>query len=129
MPIFVDNIEQITLDNNNFRKVLSTNEHSQLVVMSLKPMEEIGMEVHENVDQFFRIEAGRGKVIANDQEYEESDGYAVIIPAGTNHNVINTSETEDLKLYTIYSPANHPDGTIHATKEEADLYEEAHHQE
>ncbi len=129
MPIFVDNIERITLDNNNFRKVLSTNEHSQLVVMSLKPMEEIGMEVHENVDQFFRIDAGQGKVIANDQEYEGSDGYAVIIPAGTNHNVINTSETEDLKLYTIYSPANHPDGTIHATKEEADLYEEAHHQE
>ena len=129
MPIFADNIEQITLDNNNFRKVLSTNEHSQLVVMSLKPMEEIGMEVHGNVDQFFRIEAGRGKVIANDQEYEVSDGYAVIIPAGTNHNVINTSETEDLKLYTIYSPANHPDGTIHTTKEEADLYEKAHHQE
>jgi len=129
MPIFVDNIEKITLENNNFRKVLSTNEHSQLVVMNLKPNEEIGMEVHEKVDQFFRIEAGRGKVIANDQEYEVSDGYAVIIPAGTNHNVINTSETEDLKLYTIYSPANHPDGTIHTTKEEADLYEKAHHQE
>ncbi len=129
MPIFADNIEQITLDNNNFRKVLSTNEHSQLVVMSLKPMEEIGMEVHGNVDQFFRIEAGQGKVIANDQEYEISDGYAIIIPAGTNHNVINTSETEDLKLYTIYSPANHPDGTINVTKADAELYEQSQHQQ
>jgi mannose-6-phosphate isomerase-like protein (cupin superfamily) len=129
MPIFVDNIEKITLENNNFRKVLSTNEHSQLVVMNLKPNEEIGMEVHEKVDQFFRIEAGQGKVIANDQEYEISDGYAIIIPAGTNHNVINTSETEDLKLYTIYSPANHPDGTINVTKADAELYEQSQHQQ
>ncbi|HOD01292.1 MAG TPA: cupin domain-containing protein [bacterium] len=129
MPIFVDNIEKITLENNNFRKVLSTNEHSQLVVMNLKPNEEIGMEVHEKVDQFFRIEAGQGKVIANDQEYEISDGYAIVIPAGTNHNVINTSETEDLKLYTIYSPANHPDGTINVTKADAELYEQSQHQQ
>ncbi len=129
MPIFVDNIEKITLENNNFRKVLSTNEHSQLVVMNLKPNEEIGMEVHEKVDQFFRIEAGQGKVIANDQEYEISDGYAIVIPAGTNHNVINTSETEDLKLYTIYSPANHPDGTINVTKALAELYEQSQHQQ
>ena len=129
MPLFVDNIEELTLGNTNFRKVLSTNEHSQLVLMSLKPMEDIGMEVHENVDQFFRIDAGEGKVIANGQEFNITDGYAVVIPAGTEHNVINTSETEDLKLYTIYSPANHPDGTIHATKAEAEEYEKAKHQD
>lgn len=128
MPIFVDNIEELTLGNTNFRKVLSTNEHSQLVIMSLKPTEEIGMEVHDNVDQFFRIDAGEGKVIANGQEFNVTDGYAIVIPAGTEHNIINTSETEDLKLYTIYSPANHPDGTIHVTKAEADEYERAHHQ-
>lgn len=128
MPIFVDNIEELTLGNTNFRKVLSTNGHSQLVVMSLKPMEDIGMEVHNDVDQFFRIDAGEGKVIANGQEFNITDGYAIVIPAGTEHNIINTSETEDLKLYTIYSPANHPDGTIHVTKEEAEEYEKAQHQ-
>jgi len=128
MPIFVDNIEELTLGNTNFRKVLSTNEHSQLVVMSLKPMEDIGMEVHNDVDQFFRIDSGEGKVIANGQEFNITDGYAIVIPAGTEHNIINTSETEDLKLYTIYSPANHPDGTIHVTKEEAEEYEKAQHQ-
>ena len=127
MPIFVDDIEKLTLENNNFRKVLSTNSHSQLVVMSLKPMEDIGMEVHDNVDQFFRIDAGQGKVVADGLEYEISDGYAIVIPAGTEHNVINTSETEDLKIYTVYSPANHPDGTIHVTKEEAEEYEKSHH--
>lgn len=127
MPVFVDNIEKLTLENNNFRKVLSTNPHSQLVVMCLKPTEDIGMEVHNNVDQFFRIDSGMGKVIANGEEFEVSDGFAIVIPAGTEHNVINTSETEDLKLYTIYSPANHPDGTIHATKEEAMKAEEEHH--
>ncbi|MFZ2663796.1 MAG: cupin domain-containing protein [Patescibacteria group bacterium] len=119
MAIFVDNIEKLTLENTNFRKVLATNGHSQLVVMSLKPMEDIGMEVHNTVDQFFRIDKGTGKVIMNGTEYKFSDGYALVVPAGTEHNIINTSETEDLKLYTIYSPANHPEGTIHATKEEA----------
>lgn len=119
MSLFVDNIEKITLENTNFRKVLATNEHSQLVVMSLKPMEDIGMEVHPSVDQFFRIDKGQGKVVMNGVEYDFSEGFAIVVPAGTEHNVINTSETEDLKLYTIYSPANHPDGTIHATKEEA----------
>lgn len=129
MPVFVDNIEELTLGNTNFRQVLSTNQHSQLVIMSLRPGEEIGMEVHNDVDQFFRIDAGVGKVIANGQEYNITDGYAIVIPAGTEHNVINTSETEDLKLYTVYSPANHPDGTIHATKAEADEYEKTHHHE
>jgi len=127
MPVFVDNIEELTLGNNNFRKVISTNEHSQLVLMSLKPTEDIGVEVHDNVDQFFRIDAGQAKVVVNGQEYEVSDGFAIVIPAGTEHNIINTSETEDLKLYTIYSPANHPDGTIHETKAEAEEYEKAHH--
>lgn len=128
MAIFVDNIEELTLGNSNFRQVLSTNGHSQLVIMSLKPLEDIGMEVHNDVDQFFRIDAGQGKVIANGQEYEITDGYAIVIPAGTEHNLINTSETEDLKLYTVYSPANHPDRTIHATKEEAEEYERLQHQ-
>ncbi len=127
MPIFVDDIEKLTLENTNFRKVLSTNPHSQLVVMSLKPTEDIGMEVHNNVDQFFRIDSGTGKVIADGKEYEISDGFAIVIPAGTEHNIINTSETEDLKLYTIYSPANHPDGTIHTTREEAMKAEEEEH--
>ena len=127
MPLFIDNIEELTLGNTNFRKVLSTNGHSQLVVMSLKPGEDIGMEVHNDVDQFFRIDSGEGKVVADGQEYSISDGFAIVIPAGTEHNILNTSETEDLKLYTVYSPANHPDGTIHATKEEAEEYEKAHH--
>ncbi len=127
MPIFVDNIEELTLGNTNFRQVLSTNGYSQLVIMSLKPGEDIGMEIHNDVDQFFRIDAGEGKVIANGQEYSVTDGFAIVIPAGTEHNIINTSETEDLKLYTVYSPANHPDGTIHVTKAEADEYEKSHH--
>ncbi|MBW6441376.1 cupin domain-containing protein [Patescibacteria group bacterium] len=127
MPIFVDNIEELTLGNSNFRQVLSTNEHSQLVIMSLKPGEEIGMEIHGDVDQFFRIDAGEGKLVAEGQEYSITDGFAIVIPAGTEHNIINTSETEDLKLYTVYSPANHPDGTIHETKTEADEYEKSHH--
>ena len=117
MSLFVDNIDKITLENSNFRKVIATNGYSQLVLMSLKPMEDIGMETHPNVDQFFRVEKGMGKAILNGTEYEFSDGFAIVIPAGTEHNIINTSETDELKLYTIYSPANHPDGTIHATKE------------
>jgi mannose-6-phosphate isomerase-like protein (cupin superfamily) len=127
MPIFVDNIEELTLGNNNFRQVLSTNEHSQLVIMSLKSGEDIGMEIHGDVDQFFRVDAGDGKLIANGEEFEITDGYAIVIPAGTEHNIINTSETEDLKLYTVYSPPNHPDGTVHETKAEADEYEKTHH--
>ena len=87
--------------------------------MSLKPGEEIGMETHETVDQFFRFEKGQGKVVIDGEEHEVKDGSAVIVPAGSEHNVINTSENEDLKLYTIYSPPNHPDGTVHKTKEEA----------
>jgi mannose-6-phosphate isomerase-like protein (cupin superfamily) len=122
-----DNIEELTLNNSNFRQVLFTGKHAQLVVMCLKPGEEIGMEVHDTVDQFFRFEKGMGKVIMNGEESGVSDGSAVIVPAGTNHNIVNTSQTEDLKLYTIYSPPNHPDGTVHKTKEEAMAAEAKHH--
>ncbi len=122
MPGYKDNIEKLTLENTFFRHVLFTAPHSQLVVMSLKPGEEIGMEVH-TVDQFFRFEKGTGKVIIESTEYEVTQGDAVIVPAGSNHNVINTSQTEDLKLYTIYSPPQHVDGTIHKTKEEAEKAE------
>ena len=112
-------IEELTLANNNFRQVLYTAPHSQLVLMSLLPNEEIGMEIHENVDQFFRFEKGIGKVILEGEETIIGDGDVVIAPAGTNHNVINTSTTEPLKLYTVYSPANHPDGTVYPTKADA----------
>lgn len=119
MTGYHNNIEELTLNNSFFRQVLFTGPHAQLVLMSLKPGEEIGMEVHANVDQFFRFEKGQGKVIQNGEEQIVGDGFAVIVQAGTNHNVINTSQTENLKLYTIYSPPNHPDGTVHKTKEEA----------
>lgn len=112
-------IEELTLANNNFRQVLYTAPHSQLVLMSLLPNEEIGMEAHGNVDQFFRFEKGSGKVILEGEETIIGDGDVVIAPAGTNHNVINTSTTEPLKLYTVYSPANHPDGTVYPTKADA----------
>ena len=120
---YYGHIEQLTLDNNNVRQVLFTAPHSQLVLMSLKPTEDIGEEVH-HVDQFFRFEQGVGEVIIDEEKYQVKDGDAIIVPAGAKHNVINTSETDELKLYTIYSPANHKDGTIHATKAEADAEEE-----
>ena len=119
MTGYVGQIEELTLANPNFRQVIFTGSHSQLVLMSLLPKEEIGIETHANVDQFFRIEKGQGKVIMNGEENAISDGMAIVVPAGTEHNVINTSETEELKLYTIYSPPNHPDGKIHKTKAEA----------
>lgn len=120
MKGFFTNIEKDTLENENYRKVLYTSKHSQLVLMSLKPKEEIGMEVHPDNDQFFRFEKGEGKVIIDGNEYEVRDGSAVVVPVGSQHNVINTSETEELKLYTIYSPAHHRDGIVRATKEEAE---------
>lgn len=123
MKGFSTNIEEETLENSNFRKVLYTAKHSQLVLMSLRPGEEIGMEVHEENDQFFRFEQGQGKCIIDRNEYELSDGVAVVVPAGAQHNVINTSKTEDLKLYTIYSPAHHKEGIVRATKEEAEANE------
>lgn len=120
MKGFVSNIERAALENDNFRKVLYTAKHSQLVLMSLKPLEEIGMEVHPDNDQFFRFEKGEGKVIIDANEYEVGDGSAVVVPAGANHNVINTSAENDLKLYTIYSPAHHKDGVVRPTKAEAE---------
>jgi mannose-6-phosphate isomerase-like protein (cupin superfamily) len=113
-------MEKDTLANENFRKVLYTAKHCQLVLMSLRPKEEIGLEVHEDNDQFFRFEKGKGKVLIAGNEYQVSDGSAIIVPAGAEHNVINLSETETLKLYTIYSPAHHQDGIIRVTKEEAE---------
>jgi mannose-6-phosphate isomerase-like protein (cupin superfamily) len=123
MKGFCTNIEAATLENSNYRKVLYTSTHSQLVLMSLKPKEEIGMEVHEENDQFFRFEEGQGKCIIDGNEYEVGDGVAVVVPAGAHHNVINTSKTQDLKLYTIYSPAHHKDGIVRSTKEEAEANE------
>lgn len=119
MSGYVINIEEKSLQNDYFREVLFTGPHSQLVVMSLLPNEEIGMEVHENVDQFLRIEEGEGKAILNGEEHAVADGSAIVVPAGTQHNIINTSPEKKLKLYTIYSPAEHRDKTIHKTKQEA----------
>ncbi len=123
MKGYITNIEKETLENKNFRKVLYTSKHSQLVLMSLKPNEEIGMEVHSENDQFFRFEKGQGKCIIDGNEYELKDGTAVVVPAGAQHNVINISDTEELKLYTIYSPAHHKDGIVRETKEEAEANE------
>lgn len=118
------NIEKETLKNKNFRKVLYTSAYSQLVLMSLKPKEEIGAEVHAENDQFLRFEGGSGRVVIDDSKYTVKDGDAVVIPAGARHNVINTSATEDLKLYTIYSPPHHKDQIVRKTKEEAEANDE-----
>jgi mannose-6-phosphate isomerase-like protein (cupin superfamily) len=123
MKGFISNIEKDTLENENFRKVVYTGKHSQLVLMSLAPSEEIGMEVHNDNDQFFRFEKGQGKVIIDGNEYEVKDGTAVVVPAGAQHNVINVSATDRLSLYTIYSPAHHQDGIVRATKAEAESNE------
>ncbi len=119
-------IEKKTLDNNYFREVLFTGPNEQLVVMALKPGEDIGMETHSDTDQFIRIEAGEGKAILDGKEYELKDGSAIVIPAGTQHNVVNTSNTQALKLYTVYAPPEHADKTIHKTKQEA-MAAEHHH--
>lgn len=116
---YVRNIEELTVENDTFRKVLYTAAHCQLVLMNLKPHEEIGMETHTKGDQFFRFEEGNGKVIIDGNEYEVKNGDAVIVPAGAAHNVINTSDTHPLKLYTIYAPPHHKDQIIRTTKEEA----------
>ena len=123
MKGYKDNIEKLTLKNDNFRKVLYTAKFSQLVLMSLKPSEEIGEESHD-VDQFFRFEKGNGKVIVDGNNYDVSDGYAVIVPAGSRHNVINISQTESLKLYTLYCPPHHRDGIVHLGKSEAEVDQE-----
>lgn len=128
MTGFVGDIEKLTEKNKYFRQVLFTGKYAQLVVMSLQPGEEIGNEVHHTVDQFFRIEEGEAKFVFNGkEEHVVKSGDAVLVPAGTFHNVINNSSKEPLKLYTIYSPPNHPDGTVHKTKAEAEAAEAAHH--
>jgi mannose-6-phosphate isomerase-like protein (cupin superfamily) len=126
MTGFVQNIEELTLSNSFFRKVLYTGQHAQLVVMSLKPSEDIGMEIHTTTDQFLRIENGEGKVIMNGEEHTLKDGSAIVVPAGTEHNVINTSAEHSLKLYTVYSPPHHKEGTIHKTKQEAEADQSDH---
>jgi len=124
MKGYVDNIEKAAMDNSNFRKVLYTAKNCQLVVMSLKPGEDIGSEVH-NLDQFIRIEKGNGKSVLDGVEHQISDGFAVLIPAGTKHNIINGTSGE-MKIYTLYAPPNHLDGTIHKTKQDAIADEEEH---
>ena len=123
MKGFKANIEKETLDNDNFRKVLYTGKHLQLVLMSLKPGEEIGEEIHQNNDQFFRFESGNGKCTIDENNYHITEGDVIVVPAGTKHNVINTSD-EPFKMYTIYSPPNHQDGIIRATKKAADVKDE-----
>lgn len=113
-------IEELTLANEDFRHVLYTGQHSQLVLMSLRPGEEIGSEVHPDNDQFFRFERGQGKVIINEATYEVEDGDTSIVPAGAQHNVINTSPDQALKLYTLYAPPHHQDGVVRLTKAKAE---------
>ena len=117
---FSTSIEEETLKNTDFRRVLYTGKYSQLVLMCLKPNEEIGMETHDTVDQFFRFEKVKGKVIIDQTEYKVRDGDAVIVPSGAKHNVINTSKKRKLKLYTIYSPPEHIDKTVRKTKADAE---------
>ena len=123
MKGYVTNIENDTLKNRDFRRVLYTGKNSQLVLMSLRPKEEIGEETH-TLDQFIRVEAGSGVAILDDVKHQISDGTALVIPAGTKHNIVNSSDGEDLKLYTLYSPPEHRDGTIHKSKADALAHEE-----
>jgi mannose-6-phosphate isomerase-like protein (cupin superfamily) len=127
MDSFGTNVELKTIKNTNYREVLVTGQNMQLVLMSLKPGEDIPKEVHTDIEQFIRAEAGEGMALIGGKEYPLKDGDAVIVPCGVEHYIKNTSETEDLKLYTIYAGPEHPDGTIHKTKAEADAYEEEHH--
>ena len=124
MKGFKSNIENDTVANNNFRKVLYTGKHMQLVLMSLKAGEEIGEETHHDNDQFFRFESGTGKCKIDGNEYDIKDGDAVVIPAGAKHNIVNTSPTSELKMYTIYGPPHHKDGLVRRTKEDAVKNEE-----
>jgi mannose-6-phosphate isomerase-like protein (cupin superfamily) len=116
---YVTDIERESRENTFFRRVLFTSGREQLVVMSLQPGEDIGMEVHEETDQFIRVESGEGKAILDGEEFPLADGSAVVIPAKTWHDIVNTSSSQPLKLYTVYSPPEHADGTVHRTKAEA----------
>ncbi|HEX6377478.1 MAG TPA: cupin domain-containing protein [Nitrososphaeraceae archaeon] len=120
MKGYKTNIEKETIDNKNFRKVLYTSKHIQLVLMTLQPGEEIGEEVHDENDQFFRIESGHGKCIIDDNKYEITDGDAIVIPTGSKHNIINVDANTDLKMYTLYAPPHHKDGILRPTKKEAE---------
>jgi mannose-6-phosphate isomerase-like protein (cupin superfamily) len=124
MKGYVVTLEKATEKNTDFRHVLYTAKHSQLVLMNLKPGEDIGEETHENIDQFLRFERGEGKVIIDGVEHRVKDGDGVVIPAGARHNVINSSKRMDLRLYTIYSPPEHQDGVVRHTKAEAMASEE-----
>ncbi|MCK9469898.1 MAG: cupin domain-containing protein [Porticoccaceae bacterium] len=115
MKGFVENIEKLTIENDNYRKVLYTGKHLQLVLMTLQAGEEIGREVHEGHDQFFRIEEGKGRIDIDDNSYDVQDDDAMIVPAGAWHNVVNTG-TAPLRLYTLYGPPEHRDGVLHPTK-------------
>jgi len=124
MKGYVENIEALAKENNNFRKVLYTAKHSQLVVMSLNVGEDIGEEIHQ-LDQFLRVESGVGKAVLDGISHDISDGSAIVVPAGTKHNIINTGNVK-MKLYTLYSPPNHLDGTVHKTKADAEADEGEH---
>ncbi len=123
MKGYVENIEKVAIENDNFRKVLYTAKNCQLVVMALQPGEDIGEEIHD-LDQFLRVEAGNGKAILNDVEYTIEDGSAIIVPAGVKHNIVNSSADTVMKLYTLYAPPEHMDHVVRATKEEAMTNEE-----
>jgi mannose-6-phosphate isomerase-like protein (cupin superfamily) len=128
MTGYIGNIEKLTVKNKFFRQILYTGKFTQLVVMCLQPGEDIGNEVHKKVDQFFRIEEGAARFVFNGvEEHKVKAGDAVVVPAGTFHNVINASKTNVLKLYTLYSPPNHPDGTVHKTKADAEAAEKLSH--
>jgi mannose-6-phosphate isomerase-like protein (cupin superfamily) len=120
MKGFKSNIEKDTVENNNFRKVLYSGKHLQLVLMSLKTGEEIGEEIHQDNDQFFRFESGTGKCVIDGNEYNVKDGDVIVVPAGAKHNIINTNDKMELKMYTIYSPPHHKDGIVRTTKEDAE---------
>lgn len=121
---FVADLEDVTRKNADFRRVLYTGKFSQLVLMCLKPGEEIGEETHDDVDQFFRFEAGEGTVVIDGMKHIVKDRSGVVVPSGAKHNVINTSRTANLKLYTIYSPPEHRDKVVRKTKQEALAKEE-----
>ena len=127
MAGYVTNIEDKTLENDNFREVLFTAPGIQLVLMTIGVGDEIGLETHDDVDQFIRVESGEGKAILDGREHALEDGSAVVIPRGTEHNIVNVSKSEPLKLYSLYTPPEHPNGTVHRTKAEADAYEREHH--
>ena len=124
MKGFHKNIETETLQNGDFRRVLYTGKNSQLVLMSLAPSEDIGLETHPDNDQFFRVEKGQGEAIIDGNKYKIGDGSAIVVPAGAKHNIINTSASVRLQLYTIYSPPHHKDGIVRHTKKEAEVKDE-----